>query len=272
MLARLLFPAFCGLLLSGPLAQAQDLLTRRNGDELQVKVLEITPTEVRYRRTDNPDGPLISVWKADVFKIRYANGTSEIITPLPGSQGPPATPSAPAAPPHPNAPIFAPAPSPATTTTPVAPTAPEEPVLPPAIQLSGPRVGFTLLTGGVIDRAKQEISDLNPFLTQFGWQFETQLFRMPNGVSGLVELVPLVAGLEQGKFIPSLSGLLGIRGPQGFEFGVGPNVSPIGANVVLALGTSFRSNGINFPVNLAVVPGNNGARISLLMGFNARRR
>lgn len=267
MLARLLFPAFCGLLLSGPLAQAQDLLTRRNGDELQVKVLEITPTEVRYRRTDNPDGPLISVWKADVFKIRYANGTSEIITPLPGTQAAPAAPPAPAARPNPNASIFAPAPA----SPPTAPTAPEEPVLAPAIQLSGPRVGFTLLTGGVVDRAKQEIHDLNPFLTQFGWQFETQLFRMPNGVSGLVEFVPLVGGLEQGKFIPSISGLLGIRGPKGFEFGVGPNVTPIGTNIVLALGTSFRSNGINFPVNLAVVPGNNGARISLLMGFNARR-
>ena len=90
-------------------------------------------------------------------------------------------------------------------------------------------------------------------------------------MSGLAEFVPLVGGLEQGKFIPSLSGILGIRGPKGFEFGLGPNVTPIGANIVLAVGTSIRTaSGINFPINLAVVPGNGGARISLLVGFNAR--
>ena len=64
-------------LLSGA-AHAQDLLTKRNGDEVLVKVLEITPNEVKYRRTDNPDGPLISVWTSDVFMIRYANGAKEV--------------------------------------------------------------------------------------------------------------------------------------------------------------------------------------------------
>ena len=139
-----------------------------------------------------------------------------------------------------------------------------------AVALDGPRIGFTILTGGVLDKAHESLPGLSPFLTQFGWQFETRLFRMPNGMSGLAEFVPLVGGLEQGKFLPSLSGLLGIRGPKGFEVGVGPNVTPLGANLVLALGTSFRSNGINFPVNLAVVPGNGGVRFSLLFGFNAR--
>ena len=91
-------------------------------------------------------------------------------------------------------------------------------------------------------------------------------------MSAVAEFVPLVGGLEQGKFIPSISGILGIRGPKGFEFGLGPNVTPLGANLVLAMGTSFRSNGINFPVNLAVVPGKDGARVSLMFGFNARRR
>ena len=63
-----------------------------------------------------------------------------------------------------------------------------------------------------------------------------------------------------------------MRGAKGFEFGVGPNLTPLGANLVLAMGTSFRSNGINFPVNLAVVPGNGGTRVSLMLGFNARHR
>lgn len=256
------------MVLLGGSAYAQDLLTKRNGDELAVKVIEITPTEVRYRRTDNPDGPLISVWKSDVFMIRYANGTKEVLNAAPIVQ--PATPGW--------EPGWATrAAGKARTALPgevpvVSNQSPDDAILDEPIRLDGPRIGFTVLSGGVLDKARESIGDLNPFLTQFGWQFENRLFRLPNGVSGLVELVPLVGGLEQGKFIPSVSGLLGIRGAKGFEFGVGPNLTPLGANLVLALGTSFKSNGINFPVNLAVVPGNGGARVSLMLGFNARHR
>ena len=262
---RLLFLALA-LLIAGR-AHAQDLLTKRSGEEVQVKVLEITPLEIKYRRTDNPDGPLISVYKTDVFMVRYANGAKEVFGTAPSGPypaGPRAVPTVPG--------------SPAATAAalPPGPVVPGDVVLPDEeVHLSGPRIGFTVLTDGPLNRGRQEagLHDLNPFLTQFGWQFETRLFRLPNGVSGLAEFVPLVGGLEQGKFIPSLSGILGIRGPKGFEFGLGPNVTPIGANIVLALGTSIRtSTGINFPLYLAVVPGNGGARISLLVGFNSRHR
>ncbi|MBO0358386.1 hypothetical protein J0X19_10555 [Hymenobacter sp. BT186] len=236
------------LLLLGLSARAQDVLTKTNGEELNVKVLEITPFDVRYKRTDNPDGPLITIRRADVFMVRYANGTKEMLGPVP----PPREAMA----------------SSATT----GPTVPgdEAPAF-EEIHLNGPRLGITVLTGGVARKADKEYS-LNPFLTQFGWQFETRIFRMPNGTAGLLEVVPLIGGLEQGKFIPSLNALIGIRGPKGIEFGLGPNVSPAGANIALAVGTSFRSNGINFPVNFAVVPGNGGVRFSLLFGFNSRTR
>lgn len=240
------------LTLLGPLAHAQDLLTKRNGEEIAVKVVEITPSEVRYRRADNPDGPLVSLWRVDVFMIRYANGTKEVLgaPPAPAAAGP-----------------ASPAPVPT-----VGNASPDDAILDEPIRLDGPRIGFTVLSGGVLDRARESVPGLSPFLTQFGWQFESRLFRLPNGVSGLVEFVPLVGGLEQGKFLPSVSGLLGMRGAKGFEFGVGPNLTPLGANLVLAVGTSFRSNGINFPVNVAVVPGSGGARVSLMLGFNARHQ
>ncbi|GAB3588044.1 hypothetical protein [Hymenobacter daeguensis] len=259
MLTRLLLLLPFLLLLAGA-ARAQDLLTKRNGEEIAVKVVEITPAEVRYRRTDNPDGPLISVWKSEVFMVRYANGTKEVFGSAVASPGGRLVP---------RAEVSAPFPGEVPT---VSNQSPDDAILDEPIHLDGPRVGFTVLSGGVLDKARENISDLNPFLTQFGWQFESRLFRMPNGVSGLVELVPLVGGLEQGKFIPSVSGLLGIRGAKGFEFGLGPNVTPLGANLVLAVGSSFKSNGINFPVNVAVVPGNGGARVSLMLGFNARHR
>ncbi|MBX0291529.1 hypothetical protein K3G63_13850 [Hymenobacter sp. HSC-4F20] len=240
-------------MLAGVVAHAQDLLTKSSGEELQVKVLEITPTEVRYKRTDNPDGPLITVRRADVFMIRYANGTKEL---LGGASALPSTPPA----------------GSSSTTAPKTGTVPgDEESMYEDVQLNGPRLGFTLLSGGIATKADREYG-VNPFLTQFGWQFETRIFRLQNGTSGLLELVPLIGGLEQGKFLPSLNALIGIRGPKGFEFGLGPNVSPAGASIALAVGTSFRSQGINFPVNFAVVPGNGGARFSLLFGFNSRHR
>ncbi|UOQ72894.1 hypothetical protein [Hymenobacter cellulosilyticus] len=229
--------------------QAQDVLTKQNGEEVQVKVLEITPTEVHYKRFDYLDGPLIIVRKSDVFMIRYANGTKELFGASSGPTG--AVPGKPAA---------------ASGT--VVP-GDEDPAF-DEVHLGGPRIGFTVLAGGVADRARSD-HNVKPFLTQFGWQFETRIFRLPNGTSGLVEFVPLIGGLEQNKFVPSLNALIGIRGPKGLEFGLGPNVSPISASIVLAVGTSFRSHGVNFPVNLAVVPGNGGARFSLLFGFNSRR-
>lgn len=238
-------------------AHAQDLLTKTSGEELQVKVLEITPTDVRYKRTDNPDGPMITIRRYDVFMIRYANGTKELL----GASMLSARPAA--------ASVAGPAAAAVPATGSLVPG--DEPPAYEDIHLNGPRLGITVLAGGVATKADRELG-VNPFLTQFGWQFETRIFRMPNGTSGLLEIVPLIGGLEQGKFLPSLNALIGIRGPKGLEFGLGPNVSPAGAHIALAVGTSFRSNGINFPVNFAVVPGDGGARFSLLFGFNSRTR
>jgi hypothetical protein len=59
-----------------------DLLTLRNGDEIKVKVLELTTTEIKYKRCDNIDGPLHAISKSEVFSIKYSNGTKEIIPQL----------------------------------------------------------------------------------------------------------------------------------------------------------------------------------------------
>ncbi len=72
---RVLLPLLC--LLLSVTAYAQDTLTLRNGREHLVKVLEINPTEVVYKRFDNLEGPTIIVLKADVARIVYANGARE---------------------------------------------------------------------------------------------------------------------------------------------------------------------------------------------------
>ena len=68
------------LLLSGiSSVYAQDVITLRNGDEIKARVTEITPSEIKYKRFENLDGPTVTVSKSDVFAINYENGTREVI-------------------------------------------------------------------------------------------------------------------------------------------------------------------------------------------------
>jgi hypothetical protein len=138
----------------------------------------------------------------------------------------------------------------------------------PSVNLEGPRIGMTYITEGEMSRRLESEFSVNPFITQFGWQFEKQYFNLSSGVAGLIEGVVLVGGLEQNVFLPSLSMLVGIRNAKGFEFGFGPNLSLAGAGMVFAVGSSIQSGGLIFPVNLAVIPSSSGTRISLLVGFN----
>lgn len=56
-----------------------DILVLKNGDEVNVKVLEISPIEIKYKKCNMPEGPLYVVKKSDVFMIKYANGSKELI-------------------------------------------------------------------------------------------------------------------------------------------------------------------------------------------------
>lgn len=149
------------------------------------------------------------------------------------------------------------------------------PLQPPAtMELSGPRVGMTVLSPGVLDKIRSDTGGyltLGPVISQFGWQKEKRFYANPDGLTGVTEFVFLMGGLEQGVFIPSLNWLVGVRSPNGAEFAVGPNITPFGAALAVAGGVTFRSGNLNFPINLAVVPSKSGTRVSLLAGFNARR-
>jgi hypothetical protein len=141
-----------------------------------------------------------------------------------------------------------------------------------AASLSGPRLGFTFLSDGIVGRLKDDASiNVSPVVTQFGWQFEKQFYSTENGPTAVTEWVVLVGGLEQGVVLPSVSWLVGMRTMKGAEFGIGPNITPVGAALALAAGMTFRAGGLNVPVNLAVVPSKSGVRVSLLAGFNTRR-
>ena len=51
-----------------------------DGRRLTVKVLEITQTEVRYRKCNYPDGPVVVINKTDVDRVIYENGAEDIIS------------------------------------------------------------------------------------------------------------------------------------------------------------------------------------------------
>ena len=153
-------------------------------------------------------------------------------------------------------------------------------------KLAGPRIGVTILMHGssadyLNDREEDDNGDYiggqkMAFMSQYGWQWESRF--VDNGdVAGLVEWVVLVGGMEQGFFLPSASSLVGVRTGSGFEVVGGPNLSLSGIGMVFAVGKNFQSGNLNFPVNIAFVPGKSSAwgdgdptgdRISLMLGFN----
>ena len=144
---------------------------------------------------------------------------------------------------------------------------------PPAntLSLSGPRFGVTMLGQGVVDELKERDIHVGSTISQFGWQFERQFYARSSGVTALNEWVLLVGGLDQGVAIPSVNWLVGLRTKEGAEFGVGPNVTPVGAALAVAAGVTFRAGVLNVPLNFAVVPTKAGTRVTVLMGFTMRR-
>lgn len=57
-----------------------DIITMKNGDEINVKIIEIGTSEIKYKKCDNLDGPIYAVSRNDVFMIKFINGTKEVIS------------------------------------------------------------------------------------------------------------------------------------------------------------------------------------------------
>lgn len=74
----LLLLALAGCVLT---AAAQDLIVKRDASRIEARVTEISPTEVRYKRFSNPDGPTYVLPVGEIASIRYANGEEEAFGP-----------------------------------------------------------------------------------------------------------------------------------------------------------------------------------------------
>jgi len=81
----------------GNLIFAQDIIYKRNGDQVKSKVIEITFESVKYKDFDFQEGPLRNIRISDVSMIIYQNGKKEIFSsteplplkPAPDMTGPP---------------------------------------------------------------------------------------------------------------------------------------------------------------------------------------
>jgi len=179
------------------------------------------------------------------------------------------------------------------------------------LNLAGPRMGVTFFTGELASIQRNPKSqggfDALPFMSQFGYQFELKYLNSGN-LQALFEFIPMITGLDQGRFIPSLTVLSGIRSNKtGVEFAFGPNLVitqkangymadsgefiltsqaeiPAGkeevsrvdsrgkinftSGIVIAAGKTFRSGKLNVPVNIFYIPSKNSQRFGLSFGFN----
>lgn len=53
---------------------ADDVIVLRNGDIINGIVTEVLPSEIKYKRSSNPNGPTYTESKSSVLSIKYANG------------------------------------------------------------------------------------------------------------------------------------------------------------------------------------------------------
>ncbi len=147
------------------------------------------------------------------------------------------------------------------------------------IGMSGPRFGVTYVIGDNAMTERLEEKGMDRVLSQFGWHFERRVSPSSGGPELVLQGVPLVAGVEYGKLLPSFTGLMGIRFPQGWEFGIGPNLmiaglddsSDLKMSLVTGVGYSFRYGGVSLPVNVAFTTNPDGNRVTLLFGYAIQR-
>ena len=141
--------------------------------------------------------------------------------------------------------------------------------------MAGPRIGVTLISSGeTTDFLTGNDNGPSAFTTQYGWQWESR-FADGGSITGLAEWIFVVGGMERGKFLPSMSSLVGFRTLEGFEMGIGPNLSASGLGMVFGFGFTATDGKLNLPINFVFSPAkegwfgfDSGVSFTILLGFN----
>lgn len=75
------------------LSHAQDIIILKKGGQIQAKILEVTATDVKFKRFDNQEGPTIVKAKSEISMLKYKDGRKVSFTEVNGAQ--PTTPVVP---------------------------------------------------------------------------------------------------------------------------------------------------------------------------------
>jgi hypothetical protein len=99
------------------------------------------------------------------------------------------------------------------------------------LRADGPRIGLAIFSGisAEVIKNSRDKGGYNgyPYMFQFGYQFEKQYLNEGN-FQALVEMIPILTGMDQGRIIPSFTFLNGLRNNKnGWEFAFGPTFNII---------------------------------------------
>ena len=59
---------------------AQDVIVKRDGEEIQCRILEVSSNKVKFKQWKNQDGPTFVEKKSDILMLKYENGQKEVIS------------------------------------------------------------------------------------------------------------------------------------------------------------------------------------------------
>lgn len=59
------------------IALAQDVIVKSDNSTILSKVIEVNPTEIKYKKWNNQDGPTYSILRQEISSINYQNGEVE---------------------------------------------------------------------------------------------------------------------------------------------------------------------------------------------------
>ena len=72
-----LLPSIITMLLFTNIITSQDVITKKTGEDIRSKIIEVTQNEVKFKKFDNIDGPIFSMLKSEILMVRYKNGTKD---------------------------------------------------------------------------------------------------------------------------------------------------------------------------------------------------
>lgn len=53
---------------------SQDTIFKKNGSQIAAKIIEINSSDVKFKKFNNPEGPLYTETKTEILRIKYFNG------------------------------------------------------------------------------------------------------------------------------------------------------------------------------------------------------